>query len=112
MLIGSVIAGSGCARKTPREESNAASRPVMIEDILPRGTDVCFPARRVAASPVAANEVANEADSAPATAPAIGSFAHWCQLCDAARQRAAEADRSDYQLLTPEHDLLSDLPPR
>ena len=43
---------------------------------------------------------------------AHGAPGHWCALCAAAAARAAEQGRAHASLITPDSDLMSDLPPR
>lgn len=97
------IATSGCAKKPP------ADRPVTVEDILPAGTPVCFP-KQQRVEPVPMNSPHPSTTQTAATAPS--ALAHWCQLCAAAAQRAAEVDRSSTDFPQADEDLLSDLPPR
>lgn len=102
ILVSLLVAGCKSQDATPPGE-----RPT-IESLGPPGG--CFPARQPdhRGQPSAA--------TLPTTAPttqadAHGTPGHWCQLCAAAAQRAAEAGRASVAASS-EGDLLQDLPPR
>lgn len=62
--IGFVILLGACAKKQP------ASKPVVVEDVLPFGTDVCFPTGMKNESDDVGSAHATDAPAAPATPPA------------------------------------------